>query len=65
MVWTDVVGENLDFKIAVPNWKDLPADQAADLKELEENILSAVGPSFKVLEKKIKGSKEKKEFVQK
>lgn len=64
-MWKDVVGENLDFQIAVPNWKDLPADKAKELKELEDNILTAVGPSFKVLENKLKGDKLKKEFVQK
>jgi len=32
---------------------------------LEENILAAVGPAFKVIENKLKGDKLKKAFVQK
>jgi len=63
-VWKDVVGENLDFKIAIPNWPDLPEALKADLQELEANIMNAVGPSFKVIEDNIKDKVAKKQFVQ-
>jgi len=62
-VWKDVVGENLDFKIAIPNWKDLPDALKSDLQELEANIMNAVGPAFKVVEENIKDKVVKKQFV--
>lgn len=63
-VWKDVVGENLDFKISIPQWTDLSDVKKKDLKELESNIIEAVGPSFKVLESNIKDADAKKKFVQ-
>lgn len=58
-----MVGENIDFKIAIPNWKDLPDALKTDLQELESNIMNAVGPAFKVVEENIKDTVVKKQFV--
>lgn len=63
-MWKDVVGENIDFKISIPNWKDLPDNQKTELKELETNIMTTIGPSFKVLENNIKDKNDKIKFVQ-
>lgn len=62
-VWQDVVGENVNFKLSVANWADLNEKDKKDYKELEANILSQVGPAFKVLESQIKGTADKEKFT--
>lgn len=63
-VWKDVAGENVDFKSNIPKWPDLNASKKKELETLEKNILSTIGPSFKVIEENLKKNSDKELFVQ-